>query len=90
VLASDPLGGTLFVFCSRRRRAIKFLTDDGQGFWLCQKRLSQGHFQHRPQADAAGRVRLDPHQLHLLMGNGDPAQTGTAPLWRTVSPSEPS
>jgi transposase len=53
VLASDPLGGTLFVFCSRRRHAIKFLTHDGQGFWLCQKRLSQGPFQHWPQADAA-------------------------------------
>ena len=50
VLASDPLGGTLFVFCSRRRHAIKFLTYDGQGFWLCQKRLSQGRFAHWPQA----------------------------------------
>jgi hypothetical protein len=26
VLSSDPLGGTLFVFCSRRRHAIKCLT----------------------------------------------------------------
>ena len=89
-LASDPLGGALFVFCSRRRHAIKFLTYDGQGFWLCQKRLSQGRFQHWPQADAAGSVRLDPHQLHLLLWNGDPAKAGTAPLWRPVSPSEPA
>lgn len=88
VLASDPLGGALFVFCSRRRHAIKFLTYDGQGFWLCQKRLSQGRFQHWPQADAAGKVRLDPHQLHLLLWNGDPANTGTAPLWRPVIPPE--
>jgi transposase len=35
-LASDPLGGALFVFCSRRGHAIKCLTYDGQGFWLCQ------------------------------------------------------
>jgi transposase len=35
VLANDPLSGTLFIFCSRRRHAIKFLTYDGQGFWLC-------------------------------------------------------
>ena len=39
-LASDPLSGTLFVFCSRRRQAIKCLSYDGQGFWICQKRLS--------------------------------------------------
>ena len=90
VLASDPLGGTLFVFCSRWRHAIKFLTYDGQGLWLCQKRLSQGRFQHRPQADATGAVRLDPHQRHLLLWNGDPAPAGTAPLWRPVIPREPA
>lgn len=78
-LASEPLGGALFVFYSRRRLVIKIVTYDGQGFWLCQKRLSQGRFQHWPQADAAGSVRLDPHQLHLLLWNGDPAKAGTVP-----------
>ena len=48
VLSSDPLGGTLFVFCSRRRHAIKCLTYEGQGFWICQKRLSQGRFSGWP------------------------------------------
>ena len=62
---------------------------DGQGFWLCQKRLSQGRFQHWPKADAAGSVRLDPHQLHLLLWNGNPAKAGTAPLWRPVTPGGP-
>jgi transposase len=36
VLATDPLAGALFVFCSRRGHALKCLTYDGQGFWLCQ------------------------------------------------------
>jgi transposase len=84
-LASDPLSGTLFVFCSRRRQAIKCLTYDGQGFWLCQKRLSQGRFTGWPKADAGGSLRLDPQQLHLLLWNGDPAKTHTAPLWRPVA-----
>ena len=35
-LASDPQAGALFVFCSRRRHAIKCLTYDGQGFWILQ------------------------------------------------------
>ena len=87
-LASDPLGGALFVFVSRRRHAIKCLTYDGQGFWLCQKRLSQGRFQHWPKADATGSVRFDPQQLHLLLWNGDPAQA--APLWRPVTPTGPT
>lgn len=83
-LSSDPLGGTLFVFCSRRRHAIKCLTYDGQGFWMCQKRLSQGRFTGWPKADSHACLRLDPHQLHLLLWNGDPAQANAAPLWRPV------
>jgi len=85
VLCSDPLSGTLFVFCSRRRQAIKCLMYDGQGFWICQKRLSAGRFTGWPQAGsgAAGPLRLDAHQLHLLLWNGDP-RAKAAPLWRPV------
>jgi transposase len=83
-LSSDPLGGALFVFCSRRGHAIKCLTYDGQGFWICQKRLSRGRFTAWPKSDAAASLRLDPHQLHLLLWNGDPARAQAAPLWRRV------
>jgi transposase len=84
VLERDPLSGTLFVFCSRRRHALKCLTYDGQGFWLCQKRLSQGRFAGWPKGEASASQRLDPHQLHLLLWNGDPWQARAAPLWRRV------
>ena len=83
-LDSDPLSGTLFVFCSRRRHAIKCLTYDGQGFWICQKRLSQGRFTGWPAPGSGTVLRLDPHQLHLLLWNGDPTQAQAAPLWRRV------
>jgi len=83
-LASDPLAGTLFVFCSRRGHAIKCLTYDGQGFWICQKRLSQGRFRGWPQAGSSTSLRLDPHQLHLLLWNGDPSRAVAAPMWRAV------
>jgi transposase len=43
-LQTDPFSGAVFVFASRRRTALKILVYDGQGFWLCQKRLSQGRF----------------------------------------------
>ena len=41
-LNQNPFSGHLFVFANRRRTAIKILTYDGQGFWLCMKRFSKG------------------------------------------------
>ena len=39
VLHQDPFGGWLFVFRNRRATAVKVLVYDGQGFWLCHKKL---------------------------------------------------
>lgn len=83
-LQSDPLSGTLFVFCGRSRRALKCLVYDGQGFWLLQKRLSAGRFGAWPTGDSPATQRLDPHQLHALLWNGNPADARTAPLWRPL------
>ena len=43
-LQQDPFTGAVFVFRNRRGTALKALVYDGQGFWLCHKRLSNGHF----------------------------------------------
>lgn len=49
-LSSDPMSGAVFVFRNRRAKALKILVYDGQGFWLCQKRLSSGRFRFWPSA----------------------------------------
>lgn len=77
----DPMSGTLFVFCSRRRHAIKCLVYDSQGFWICQKRLSSGRFTGWPRGEGSS-IRWDPLQLHALLWNGDPAQA--APVWKPL------
>ncbi|MBK7677464.1 MAG: IS66 family insertion sequence element accessory protein TnpB [Candidatus Accumulibacter sp.] len=41
-LAQDPFSGGVFVFCNRRRTAVKLLVYDGQGFWLCQSGCRRG------------------------------------------------
>ena len=41
-LQQDPFSGCVFVFRNRRATAVKVLVYDGQGFWLCHKRLSSG------------------------------------------------
>ncbi len=41
VLTDEPMREVLFVFRNRRGTALKLLVYDGQGFWLCQKCLSE-------------------------------------------------
>lgn len=85
VLQSDPFTGTLFVFRNRRRTAIKLLVYDGQGFWLCHKRLSKGTFRWWPSsASAECSAHLQAHELQVLICAGDPSATQAAPVWRRV------
>ncbi|MEA1053678.1 IS66 family insertion sequence element accessory protein TnpB, partial [Lamprobacter modestohalophilus] len=56
-LAEDPFSGAIFVFRNRRATALKLLCYDGQGFWLCHKRLSQGRLSWWPtSAQASHRL----------------------------------
>jgi len=83
----DAFSGALFVFRNRRATAIKALVYDGQGFWLCHKRLSEGRFRWWPPGAAgAGQQALAAHQLQVLFSAGNPAATGAAPDWRPVGP----
>jgi transposase len=84
-LKADPMAGALFVFSSRRRKSLKLLVYDSQGFWLCQKRLSEGRFKWWPQKGGQAVYGLDAHQLQLLLWNGDPTEVKTAPLWRRLA-----
>ncbi len=86
-LSTDPMAGALFVFSNRRRRALKILCYDGQGYWLCQKRLSQGRFGWWPTPGEAATLGLDVQQLQLLLWNGNPGQTPAAPMWRAIVPA---
>ena len=43
-LRKDPGSGDLFAFCNRRRRLIKILYWDHNGFCLWQKRLEEQQF----------------------------------------------
>ena len=84
-LHSDPFSGAVFVFINRRRTSVKVLVYDGQGFWLCQKRLSSGRFRWRPSRSDAAVTALQAHELQVLLCGGDPGATKAAPVWRSVS-----
>ena len=86
VLKHDPFNGGVFVFRNRKATAMKILVYDGQGFWLCHKRLSQGRFPWWPSAADGAAQRLAAHQLAVLLSAGDPTRTGAAADWRPVGP----
>ena len=85
-LEQDPFAGTVFVFRNRRATAIKVIVYDGQGFWLCQKRLSQGRFGFWPSGTEAA-TGLQAHELQVLLSAGNPAGTQAPPPWRRVNPA---
>jgi len=83
-LAENPLSGAVYVFRNRPGTTLKLLAYDGQGFWLCTKRLSQGRFHWWPTAPRPS-VPLSARELTILLWNGDPDRAQMAPVWRAVS-----
>jgi transposase len=87
-LAADPMSGAAYVFRNRRRTAVKILVYDGQGFWLCHKRLSHGRFRSWPSpSDSEAAASVQAHELSVLLFGGDPKAARAAPVWRSVTPT---
>lgn len=84
-LGADPFSGTVFVFCNRLRTAVKALVYDGQGFWLCHKRLSSGRFRFWPRIPGEAATTLQAHELLVLLRGGDPGTTKASPDWRPLA-----
>jgi transposase len=82
-LKSDPFSGTVFVFRNRNKTAIKLLVYDGQGFWLCHKRLSSGSFSHWPNGEEAGSALLA-QELQVILAGGNPGSAQLSSQWRKI------
>jgi hypothetical protein len=70
-LRKDALSGSVFVFRNRTRTSLKILVYDGQGFWLCQKRLSQGRIRWWPEGEEIC-LPMAAKELSILLYNGNP------------------
>jgi transposase len=84
VLLEQPLSGTVFVFRNRASTTLKILAYDGQGFWLCTKRLSHGRFTWWPTVQDPS-ARLAARELLILLWNGNPQQAGLAKDWKKLA-----
>ena len=85
-LSHDPFTGWVFVFRNRRATAVKVLVYDGQGFWLCHKRLSSGRFRWWPTSRTKAAKTLAAHQLQVLLSAGNHEAAQAASPWRPVGP----
>jgi transposase len=78
-LDQDPYQGTIFLFRNRTMSSIRLLVYDGQGFWLCTKRLSTGKFQWWPKGSC-----VDARQIQTLLWNGNPDLAKFSDDWRKI------
>ena len=85
-LKQDSRSGSIFVFRNRARTAVKLLMFDGEGFWLCLRRLSKGRFKWWPKAGRLDQVHVQAgsKELALLLWNGDHEAQKT--IWQPASP----
>jgi transposase len=83
-LGDNPLEGAVYVFRNRSGTSLNLLLYDGQGYWMCMKRLSTGRFSWWPQS-ADARVPLSARELVILLWNGLPDRAQMAKDWRRVA-----
>lgn len=84
-LHEDPLSGSLYLFCNKKRTAFKGVIYDGQGFWLFMKRLSEGKFRHWPHDEGESKTtKLLARELSVLIWNGDPRNFLMAKDWKSI------
>ena len=84
VLQESPFTGTVFAFRGRPGKTIKLLVYDGQGFWLCQKRLSQGRFRFWPASAHSPVSALLAHEFQTLIWGGNPSFAQVPQMWRRL------
>ncbi len=78
-LGENPISGALFAFRNKSKNAIKLLVYDGQGFWLCMKRLSKGSFKWWP-----GEKEASARELYTLLWNGNPELAQFTSEWKKI------
>ncbi len=83
ILKQDPFSGYVFVFRNKPGTSLKILIYDGQGFWLCQKRLSKGRFTWWPKKEDEESQQLAAHELQMLIWNGNPRKNNVF-LWKKI------
>ena len=79
-LLCDPFSGTIFAFTNRARTSVKLFVYDAKGFWLFQKRFSQGKLAWWPTSKfSTASIRAS--ELQILLAQGDPMKAAIPKDW---------
>src|SRR5256885_5869856 len=84
-LGQDPLNGSLYVFCNRRKDRVKILFWEEGGYWLCARRWEEGTFRWPSMEGACARYRRE--ELLLLLGGIDLVEAADPHPLATPPPS---
>ena len=82
-LKREPFDGYLFAFCNKRKTSIKLLIFDGNGFWLSQKRFSQGKLRWCPQNEIQA-AKMRAVELMIILQQGHPEHAHLPLDWRQL------
>ena len=81
-LGHSPCAGSAFIFRNRAGNRLRVLLWDGNGAWLCQRRLHQGRFVWPTRGDAV--FSINQAQWHWLIAGVDWQRLSTSvrPDWQ--------
>lgn len=85
VIGQDPVGNSLFVFCSRRGDRLKILTWDRDGFILWYKRLEAGVFKLPRIAAGARSIELRASELAMILDGIDMSKLKRVPRYERTA-----
>jgi transposase len=68
-LGADPFDGGAYLFTNKRGNRLEVLAWDGNGVWLCQRRLHRGRFIWPTPGDSF--LALTPAQWEWLVAGAD-------------------
>jgi transposase len=84
LIDQDPFSGTIFIFKNQKGTTLRTLAYDGQGFWMCSKRLSKGKFLWWPDHTDSKGVNLRACDLQTILWNGNPQQAKFSKEWKKI------
>ena len=83
-LGCDPFSGVVFAFTNRAGTSVKLLVYDASGFWLCQKRFSQGRLAWWP-SETTKVADIPASELLILLAQGNPEKANIPNDWKCVN-----